>query len=264
MIYQIIVALLLLFPTDETSAPILLSNIQQTGEYVTSDGQGNFYIVNRNKVSRYNIAGKNSGDYSWGYNISSVDASDPSRILLFSKGDRVVKYLDGTMNQYTVDIKLDELGFDAPSVACSDNVDGFWIYDAQQDQIFQISSSLRIAASSYSLSAISGNTFMPMQMRLKNKQIFISDAYRGVMIFSNTAKYIKTLQLFGVTQFDVNARDEIGFYLNNKIEIYNIGSSTKREIPLNIGGYTSASCSLNSEPPMLFIMNSSGVKVYGF
>lgn len=249
---------------DESSAPILLTTYQQTGEYIESDKQGNIYIVNRNKISRYNLSGRSSGDYTWGYNITSVDASDPSRILLFSKNDRVVRYLDGTMSQYTTDIKLDELGFESPSVVCSDNVDGFWIYDSQQDQVFQISSNLRVTTSSYSLSAVSKSSFVPKQMRLRNKQILLSDPYIGLMVLNNSGNYINTIPLFGIVDFDVNAIGDIGFFLNGKIITYNMDGRKKEDISLKVGDYNAASITLNSEPPIVFIMNNIGVKAYGF
>lgn len=265
ILYNVITVVLLLFMLpEEISAPILLANYQQTGEYIESDRQGNMYIVNKNKVSRYNLSGRNSGDYTWGYNITSVDASDPNRILIFSKGDRVVKYLDGTMNQYSADIKLDELGFESPSVACSDNIDGFWVYDSQQDQVFQINSNLRVTTSSYSLSAVSKSSFVPKQMRLRNKQILLSDPYIGVMILNNSGNYINTIPLFGVVDFDVNANGEIGFFINGKIITYNMNDGKRSDINLKVGDYNSASITMNSEPPIVFIMNNIGVRAYGF
>jgi hypothetical protein len=106
-------------------------------EIFTIDHQDNVYIYSNNTLQKFNIQGNIESKYSclsYG-NLSSIDVSDPFRIVLFYKDFNTIIILDNKLNQIGEVYQLDKLGFSAVDAVCKSKQSGIWILDSYAQKL---------------------------------------------------------------------------------------------------------------------------------
>src|ERR1051325_6315709 len=125
-----IASVLFLSFTLQKSQFAFVKSIPTTSKNFTTDNLGNDYLLNGNLLEKYDGDGnfqKNFSNKNLG-SISSVDAGNPLKVLVFYRSFQQVIFLDNMFSQSGNSISLDALGYNQTSLACSSHNSGFWIF----------------------------------------------------------------------------------------------------------------------------------------
>ena len=114
---------------DSLKDHICLDKIR--GEYITVDSQGNIYVVQDSYLYKYSLTGK----FQYSYtnfalgSITTVDATNPSKIMLFFRDAGVLIFLNEQLSSITEKIDLTALNFNTISLAAFSTTNNIWLYD---------------------------------------------------------------------------------------------------------------------------------------
>jgi len=237
----------------------LIKTIEGTFDFINVDNLGNLYIINDNKITKYD----NNGNLLYNYvspidgDITLADVSNSMKILLFYKDFARIKYLDNALSVKGNYIALQDLSLDLASMACSSYENSVWVFDPISYQLYRINEYLQITQTSGNVIQLTGHTINPTFMAEYDNTLYISDKETGILIFDRYGGYIKTYPFKNINNFQ--------FY-DNKI-IYNCGDTLKSldlkqndvsQLILPDKQCISAKVSLNR----LFVMNKDKVNIY--
>lgn len=187
----------MLTPPQQSS---VVKRIDLSADYITTDRLGNLYAVENNYLWKYNSNGDSVSSYSsvqFGP-ISSIDATDPYKILVFYKTYGILQFLDNFLSQNASPIYLHDIGFDQVQLACNSSENGFWLYDPTHQKIKRLNSQFRTTHQTINLLQWFGKGFQPNFMIEYNQKLYVNEPSRGILVFDQFATYIKTIPLKGL------------------------------------------------------------------
>ena len=114
------------FIKDEPIKKVIKSKI----DLFTSDNLGNIYLVKGDELKKYNSKGellKVFSNKKLGA-ISSIDASNPLRVLLFYKDQSQLVILDSQLSPNGNPIDLLGMNLEQSDVVCSSFNNGIWLF----------------------------------------------------------------------------------------------------------------------------------------
>ena len=190
---------------------------------VEIDNIGNIYTISSNEISKWDKEGnfilKNSSQV-YG-NISSLDASNALKMILFFRDLSQISYIDNLLSQRGDRIELDVLGFYQTTAVCRSYNDGFWLFDQTTFELTRFTEQLEITAQSGNLAQILGEVPSPVYMREYNNFVYMLDEDKGVRVFDWYGSYVKTIPLIKGSKFVI--RSERLFVMNeNNLESYDL------------------------------------------
>ncbi len=130
---------------------IIFSQVKKIVEYKIDaqtfkiDKLGNYYFYADNIIDKYdsNLENKISfQDQTYGA-ITSIDVSDPMRILVFYENFNSVILLDNYLVNIGTSILLDDLELYSIKAVATSPLSGFLVFDSQNSQILRIDNNLR-------------------------------------------------------------------------------------------------------------------------
>ena len=230
-------------------------------DYFSTDGFGNLYIVQNSELIKININDNTKAVFS---NISSgaitsIDPSDPFRILVYYKDFNKVLFLDKNLTEITSPISLDDKGiFNTVSVCQSVN-GGFWVLDQNTAQLIYINKSLNIVKKSAVIQEIyDQNTDTKQAFMLeKNDYIYVGFENAGVMQFDSYGVYIKTFPLINSANFQV-IDNIIVYYSQGKLNYYNTQNYKEESLKIPVENIVRAAVEGNK----LFVQTKKKILVY--
>lgn len=237
----------------------LLLKIEANATLFTIDILGNIYVVNENIITKYNKNGKKLSSWSSVNNgiITSIDASDPMKILVHFGEFGVITLLDNTLSPISASVSLSELGYIPPLNVCSASEGGFWIFDKSEAQLHQYSSNLKTIIKS---PEIRFNNYLlpePSFMLEHNNNIYISDTAKGVIITDKYGTVIRTLPFTNIKKFHCYNNNFI-YCENNNIVFFNINTLKKTILSIPFSNFYEVKTDNNR----IYILNNKGVNVY--
>ncbi len=196
--------------------------------FIEVDDFGNIYAVDQAELKKYNPNGKLLYRYSnqINSNITSVDVTNPLRIVLFHKESNVVTFLNRQLAQISSPINIyDATEFEAAVVGASSE-GGFWMYSVDIQSIMLFDSQLKKVQESQNLSGWLNNSDVSF-IREKNQKVYLGIAQK-VLIFDMFGSYITTIHFadakhlkFGLGQISYSKKSRFFVYnllLKNEIE----------------------------------------------
>ncbi len=98
-------------------------------DYFTLDNLGNYYLIKDGEIIKYLANGKYFSRYSNKKlgTITSVDATNALRIMLFYKDQQQVVFLDNQLSQKTDAVSLEAMGLEQTDLTCISANNGFWM-----------------------------------------------------------------------------------------------------------------------------------------
>ena len=147
---------------------------------------GNIYIVDdKSSITKYNKKGDSIAsfaDHRLGQ-LSSIDASNLQKVLLYYGEQNRVVYLDQTLSSLR-SIDLDLLDFWDVTAVANANDGLIWIYDEGRNQLLKIGQEGKIERESNRLKTlISSEEFEPSQIIEKNQIVYVCDPNSGIAFF---------------------------------------------------------------------------------
>lgn len=243
---------------QQGSAPI--KSIGLPADYITTDRLGNLYAVKNNFLWKYN----SDGDSVSAYNtvqlgpISSVDATDPYKILVFYKTYGILQFLDNFLSQNASPIYLHDIGFDQVELACNSSENGFWVYDPTHQKIKKLNSQFRATHETMNLLQWFGRGFQPNFMIEYNQKLYVNEPTRGILVFDQFATYIKTIPLLGLESPQI-MEDEIFYHQKNSFCRYGFKTLESNCVELKDLKLKDA----RYEKNRLYLLKQNGIEIRG-
>lgn len=181
----------------------LIASLPLVPDFLTTDKQGNIYIVKSNELSKYNKAGKLTYKYSNKNlgNIDFVDASNMLRLLVFYQNFSQVLFLDNTLTQQGEPLSLDKIGFQQTQLVASSYNNGMWLYDQQNMQLVRLDNMLLKTQETGNLSRLLNNDITPTRLLEYDNMLYLYNPTSGILLFDIYGTYYKTLPLQNITSF---------------------------------------------------------------
>jgi hypothetical protein len=209
------------------------------GTKLYADNLGNPFVVNADELIKFRDDGSVFRLYSnksLGA-ITSVDVSNPLKILLFYKDFSRIVFLDNTLSANGNPIYLDEYGLEQASQVCTSYDNGFWVFEPVHYRLIRFNQHLQETTRVLNLNQLTGSALRPAFMLEHENKLYMSDPERGILQFDIFGTYIKTIPLKGIKKFRV-AGDAI-FYTNGHgaLNSFGLKTLTKSQLDLPIKDY---------------------------
>jgi hypothetical protein len=247
-------------PQVSSQTCVLVSSTSVKGNFFLTDHLGFFYVIDNQRIIKYDQLGNKQGEYSNNYlgAISYADVSDPLRILLFYQEFNQIQFIDHNLAELGSPVLLDELGNDQTSIVCSSVSAGFWAYNPQLRQLLHFSKTLQIDLKGTLLQSVINEDVFPSALLDKNENLYLSDPGKGILIFDKYGIYIRTLPIMNLKLFQA-ADNYLTFYKNEKYWKYNMTNDASEEIPLPD---STEVIDVRTNSSLLYLFKSTGVSVY--
>ncbi len=206
----------------------------------TADPFGNLYVIRGNTLRKFSEKGIILSEFTDPsvLHFSSADASDPFKILLFSKESAEIKRVDNELTQQGSTLQLNNLGLFSPWFACNSYENGCWIFDQMLFELVRINHLGTIDQRTGSLLSFSEN---PVTIR----EIFEHDLYLYAVIenyglwkfdrYGNLAGKIPLPDGFGACWI---SNQKIIFNQNGNLVIFNPARNMEKTAELPIKNYS--------------------------
>jgi hypothetical protein len=190
---------------------------------ITADGQLRKYSPNGDSVAAYNEVKR------YGV-LSSVDVTNPLKILLFYKDFMTVVALDRFLGHlFTSDLRQAQI-FQASTVAAAyDN--NFWVYDEQNAQLKRIGDQGQPVMSTDDLRQVFGESITPEEIVDQGGLVYLNDTARGIYVFDYYGGFKVKLSFPGVTGLRVFGKKIYGF-MHGQLFSYEPGTLQEEHLPL--------------------------------
>lgn len=197
-------------------------SIEFKGKAFTTDQTGSYYEIYSNQIIKIGKNGQRQFTYSNNIlgEISSVDVSNPMKIVVFFKDFSKVVVLDNTLTEQGGVLDLNEISLEETSLACTSYNNGIWYYNPVKFQLTRIENTINITNTSANISTLLNKNIQPNFLVEFNNRVYLNDSTQGVLVFDIYGTYLKTIPIFGLTTFQV--KEKFLLYVNQlgQIETY--------------------------------------------
>lgn len=251
--------------TEQTRALVqdgkfkLIKSIPTTSSAFTTDHLGNSYLFSGNLLEKYDGDGnllKNFSNKNLG-NITSLDASNPLKVLLFYKSFQQILLLDNMFSPSGNSILLDALGYNQTSLACSSNDNGFWIFSQQNSELIRFDQNLQKTQQTGNISQLTGTEINPDFLTEQYNKVFLNDSAKGILVFDIYGTYNKTIPLKGLPHFQI-FNDELIYFKDGKLKSYTMKTLEEGEISLPDANISD----VRTEKEKLYLLKQKSLDIY--
>lgn len=225
--------------------------------FFTTDNLGNFYVLRNDVLEKYDTL----GNFYRSYNdkklagITSVDVSNPLKIVVFYREFSEVILLDNMLTRQADPIKLLDMDITQPTLVCF-SFNGLWVYDRQNRELIQINNERKKIRSTGNLVQILNIDVQPNYMVENNNYLFLNDPALGVFIFDIYGTYYKTVPIKGLKDFKV-MEEEIIYFAGNKLNSYNFKTLEEK-----IQSLPDSASDARIEKDKLFLLKNDTLNIY--
>lgn len=121
--------------------------------------------------------------------LTSIDASNPLRVVLFYRDFQVVQILDRTLSEHYV-YHLGDYGILQAEVVCADPDNGLWLYDSWSAQLKKIAPDGTLVRESVQLLQWFDIAPTPLQLLRSADRLYLIDASLGLLAFNQLGGFI--------------------------------------------------------------------------
>lgn len=214
--------------TDALKSPNSDTDIQAQIRIAEVDNLGNIYIVDsKNRLIKYNRDFKEIFRFAnnkYG-RISSVDVSNPLKVVLFFDDFNQIKVVDNTLSVIeSIDLTLQFLDISA----CGTSNDGnLWLYDPIQFSLLKINDQGKILAASGNVNDYGMSGIQVVGIRENGNYVVVCDMNKGFYFFDNFGHYIYHFTASGIRSFQFDG-GEVIYYTATGIKTFSIQSKTRQ------------------------------------
>jgi len=169
------------------------------------DHLGHIYSIKGNELKKYTPEGKITSNYSDPLlgEITSIDVSNPLRLQLFYKESNLLLYLDQYLAPIVDPIDLYTYSENETHLLCDAASGGFWIYNSEDNQAFQISRQGELRNKSLLLVGYFKER-LPSKMKEHHEGLYFLIPSRGILILNKFGQFQQEIHLPGITNFCFN------------------------------------------------------------
>jgi len=213
---------------------ILRTIIPTEANIFTTDNLGNIYLVTKSVVEKFDVTANKLKTYSNKSlgQISSIEATNPLKIVLLYQDFSQVVYLDNMLSQSSSPVFLQSLSIPQISLVSYSYNNGLWVYNPQNFELIRLDQNLQIVQQTGNLNQLLGIPVKPSFMLEHENWLYLNDPQTGILVFDLFGTYYKTIPLKGLNKFQVE--DDFIYFLNdNTLNNYNLKTleSGQRTLP---------------------------------
>jgi len=200
--------------------PVLLKKIEAFGALFTTDPMDNLYIVQQERIDKYDRSGnllKNFSDKTLG-EISSADVSNPLRLVLFYRDFSQVVFLDNTMTLSGGPINLQKLGYPQATLIGNSYDNALWLYDQQNFELLRLDNGLQVNQRTGNLGQQLNIELQPNFLIEVNNKVYLNNPATGILVFDVFGTYHKTIPIKGLQ--DLQVRGDKLMYSKNSGKLF--------------------------------------------
>jgi hypothetical protein len=119
---------------------------------------------------------------------SSIDVSNPMKILLFFSDYGQLMILDNTLSPLQELNLIDDSGI-VPTIVCHSSDNSIWVHDQIKNVLLKLSQEGKVQSSSEDLMMLTGIGVKPELLFEKNNQVFLRDVNGTYFIFDNMGNF---------------------------------------------------------------------------
>ncbi|NOZ46295.1 MAG: hypothetical protein GXO79_05885 [Chlorobi bacterium] len=203
--HRLFVYFIIFFFGQFNNPQIVIKEIKINSNFLATDHFRNFYIIKDNQLLKYDKEGNYISDYSNSIvgTITSIDVSDPQRILLFYEDFNQLIFLDNKLAEIGSPILLDDLSLGNIILSCSAEQGGFWIFDQTLQQLLYFNKNLALEYKSNNIRTISNVQGEPNFLLEKNSNLYLNIPETGILIFNNFGFFTKLIPIKNLKTFQV-------------------------------------------------------------
>ena len=240
-----------------------ITAINASGDFIRSDELGNVFLVDDNRLVKYNSTGTQLHTYTNLYSgdITFVDTHDPFKILLYYRSFGQVEFLDHTLSLASSDIDLSMLGMSLATLVCSSYQGAFWVYDPMNFELVRFTAGLEVSERSGNLVQVTGLSIEPNYMLERDNFLYLNDPQNGILMFDKYGSFYKTIPVSGLTSFQV-FNNRITYTQGDTAYIYDTKLNELSSTFLPEGEKKSLSFCLSLDPQMLYVLEEEKLIYY--
>ncbi|MDB9775661.1 hypothetical protein OAB47_05460 [Vicingaceae bacterium] len=221
--HKLLILLFLSFGFSSFGQHRLIKSIAvDKNKQLTTDNLGNSYVYSDLNIIKYNSEGDSIGLYSNNRlgAISSVDVTNPYKIMVFYADYANIIFLDNFMSLMEEPLALDQLGFDQVTLACSSQENGLWIFDRLKQTIIKLNRDLTQSNKSINLSQLTGKQIIPTLMLEQNSNLFLQTINNDILQFDQFGTFEKKISVSTTSPIQI-INQQVMFFENDTIFQYN-------------------------------------------
>ena len=237
----------------------LATEVAVKADYLTSDNLGNAYIIKGNEIFKYLHNGKLFNRFSnlMLGNITSVDATNPLKLLLFYRDFSKIQILDNQLSENRGVIYLQDLGLEQSTLACTSFDNGFWVYDQISFSLIRFNQAFDKTQEARNINQNIGYEPQPNFLHESGDWVYLNNPETGVLVFDIFGTYFKTIPLKGLKDFQI-AGDNLLYFNDGKLQSYNLKTLQQAEVEIPADEIQM----LRVEKEKLMILTKESLKVY--
>ncbi len=205
------------------SQATVIKEISTVADFFTTDHLGNIYTLEKNHIVKYDKNGEKLYFFSTNKygNVTSIDASNPYKILVFFNEFSTLLFLDNTLSLNGQPINLQQKGLEMTTLAAASYQNGTWLYDALQYRLIRFDENLNITVNTPNLAQTTNIEINPKFIQEYNNFLYISNPTTGILVFDIFGAYIKTIPIKEVQKFQP-IENEILYVKDHQFFRYNL------------------------------------------
>lgn len=233
------------------------------GEELTTDNLGNWIVINHDQITKFRSNNREPYFYSNKRlgKITSVDATNPLKILVFYLDFSLIVFLDNTLSENGPSLQLKNLNLEQATLACTSYDNGFWIYDQQNFLLIRFDSHIRETSRIKNLHLIVGRPIEPNFMVEMDNRLYMNDPASGILVFDIFGTYFKTIPIKGLSRFQVVG--DFIYYRNKQNEFRWFDMKRLSDQALNLPLYSDC-CDPRVEKNRVFILHRDTLHIFRF
>jgi len=207
-------------------------DIPVRSEIVKVDNLNRIYLVNdKNVVINYSPDKKELYRYANNRSgrISTVDVSNPLRVVVFYDDFNHIKVLDNTLSVIN-ELSLSEMYSDI--TACSSSNDGhLWIYDPIKFRLLKIRDNGDILVESSNVNDFGMNNVMISEIMEKNNTVVLCDKNQGFYFFDNLGQYQFSFADIDIKHITFDGRQLVYYTSTSGLKSFHFRTKKENLIP---------------------------------
>ncbi len=226
------------------------------------DNLNNIYLItNNNQLRKFDEKGDSVSIFNdvkrYG-NPSSVDVSNPLKILLYYKSFSTVLVLDRLLNmRNTINFRKQNI-FSVQTIAASyDN--NIWLFDEQDYKLKKIDEEGRLQQETTDFRMIFDSVPSPLQLIDRDSYVYLYDPEKGFYIFDYYGTYKNRLAFLNWSNVEVSGKMMYGFS-NNKLYSYELKSLLLKEYKLP--GFFGNYIAIKAMNRKVYVLTNLGIDIY--
>lgn len=223
--------LLLILPLSSCKTQLIESEVEQSNYDISQknktfslDELGYLYLItNRNELIRYtpNLVEQYAYSNERLGSITSVDANNPLKLLLFYENYQTIIMLDnllGDIGRYN----LFDLGFNDVEAVGISNDNNVWLYDPIDYKLKKIDNSGKLLVESITMYNEGLEYIRPDFLVEKGNKVFLYDKNHGFYLFDNLGQYLYSIPMKEIDSYQVVSENMILFLKDEIIHNYDL------------------------------------------